>query len=62
MRGENEAADRAYETNRLACAERRLYLARIERDEARRAVLRAKENLKLARQAMRESKRRVGAK
>ena len=41
--------------NHLACAERRLYLARIERDQARDTVRRAKENLRLARQALREA-------
>jgi hypothetical protein len=44
--------------DRLTCAERRLYLARIDRDEARSAMRRAKENLQLARQALKEAGKR----
>jgi hypothetical protein len=55
---ENGAADLAYATNRLHCAERRLYLAKVERDEARRAVARAKENLAEAKRALREMQKK----
>ena len=47
----------AYATDRLKHAERRLFLAKIERDEARRAIARAKESLTEARRVLREIQR-----
>lgn len=45
--------------DRLTVAERRLRIARIDRDHARESVRRAKENVVSARKAMREADARL---